>query len=168
MGDIDIRVATVEDRSDILELLRSAAAWLAKREIDNWQNWHEPPPHQVRWIDSGIGAGEFRMLESNGHAIGCLRIQDSDEMFWGPRSERAYYLHSLTTARSLAGQGIGRRVFDILESMAVRNGVELLRLDCAPDIGLRAYYESCGFQAVGETTVDDERLVLYERHVGSA
>jgi GNAT superfamily N-acetyltransferase len=169
MGDVVISVATNEDRDRIFSPLHSAAVWLRERGIDYWQSWHDPPATHVDWIDGGLAAGEFRMVESRGAAIGCLRIQDSDERFWGVRTEAAQYLHSLTIERTLAGQGIGREVIKMLERSAALDGAGLLRLDCGVDVaGLRAYYESCGFQAVGETTVDGERLTLYEKPVLSA
>jgi len=169
MGDVVIRVATNEDRDRIFSLLRSAAVWLCERGIDYWQNWHNPPATHIDWIDGGLDAGEFRIVESRGAVIGCLRIQESDEHFWGVRPEAARYLHSLTIERTLAGQGIGRKVIKMIEESAALDGAGLLRLDCGVDVvGLRAYYESCGFEAVGETTVDGERLTLYEKPVLSA
>jgi N-acetylglutamate synthase-like GNAT family acetyltransferase len=169
MGDIVIRVATTKDRDRVFSLLRSAAMWLRERGIDYWQSWHAPPATHVDWVDSGLAAGEFRMVESEGSVIGCLRLQDSDEYFWGVRPEAARYVHSLTIDRARAGRGIGRRVIRMIEQSAASDGAELLRLDCGVDVGaLRAYYESCGFAAVGETTVDGERLVLYEKPVMSA
>jgi GNAT superfamily N-acetyltransferase len=166
MGELEIRVATSGDRDMILAFLCSAAVWLRERGVDYWQNWLDPPEHHVAWVEDGLVAGEFRIVESGSRSVGCLRLQDSDELFWGTRSEPAGYVHSLTTDRSLAGLGVGRRILDFVSEELRLHGIGLLRLDCGVDAdGLRRYYESCGFVAVGETVVDGEALVLYEKSI---
>ncbi|HAL29336.1 MAG TPA: hypothetical protein DCP20_01280 [Coriobacteriia bacterium] len=168
MGDIAIRVATAGDRDSVFSLLRSAAVWLRERGVDYWQNWHDPPELHVRWIDDGLAAGEFRIVESSRSVIGCFRLQDSDEMFWGPRSDEAGYIHSLTIDRTLAGLGFGQTVIGAIERDLVARGANALRLDCGVGaVGLRDYYESCGFRSVGETVVDGEHLVLYQKSLDS-
>lgn len=162
--EFELRVADVSDRSAVFGLLESAAAWLRERNIDYWQNWLEPPTHHVRWVDDGLAAGEFRVLESVGQVIGCVRVQGSDRLFWGEDAGPAGYVHSLTVGRSRAGHGIGAQTLDMLGCQLVAAGIGLLRLDCGERAtGLRRYYESLGFRPVGTTVVDGEGLVLYER-----
>jgi len=129
-GEIGIRLADAHDRDRIFELLREAAVWLRERDIDYWQNWHEPPPLHRQWVDDGISSGQFRVVERRGRPIGCLRLQDSDELFWGVRDEPAVYVHSLTIDRSRAGQGIGERVLSLVEVQAAAAGARFVRLDC--------------------------------------
>ena len=162
--ELELRVADVSDRGAVFGLLESAALWLRERDIDYWQNWLRPPAHHVRWIDDGLASGEFRVLEAEGKVIGCVRIQDSDPLFWGEDAGPAGYVHSLTVDRSHAGRGIGARVLDMLDLELAARGVWLLRLDCGESAtGLRDYYEALGFRPVGTTVVDGESLVLYER-----
>lgn len=164
MPRLRIRVADNHDRDLVYALLASAARWLRSRGIDYWQNWHAPPPHHAEWIDQGLASGEFRVLELAGEAVGCLRLQYADELFWGPCPERAGYIHSLTIDRRFAGRSLGREALDAVADALVAEGVGLMRLDCGVEVGgLRGYYESLGFEAVGTTTVDGEVLVLYER-----
>jgi len=120
----------------------------------------------VRWVEDGLSAGEFRIVESASEVIGCVRVQDADPLFWGAREELAAYVHSLTIDRSLAGRGIGAQVLDAIGVESAARGARWLRLDCGETAaGLRTYYESCGFCVVGETVVDGERLALYQRPV---
>ena len=112
--EFELRVADVSDRSAVFGLLESAAVWLRERNIDYWQNWIEPPTHHVRWVDDGLAAGEFRVLESDGQFIGCVRVQGSDRLFWGEDAGPAGYVHSLTVDRSCAGRGIGGRSTPLL------------------------------------------------------
>jgi ribosomal protein S18 acetylase RimI-like enzyme len=169
MPGITFKVAGPGDRDTVFGLLRSAALWLRSRDIDYWQNWLSPPDHHLDWIDAGLSAGEFRLIESGGRVVGCMRVQRSDEMFWGPDAVAAGYVHSFTVHRSLSGRGIGRAALDMLADELATQGAALLRLDCGVDVaGLRRYYEQCGFVAVGQTVVDGEDLVLYERVLGQS
>lgn len=164
MGDVSIRVADMRDRDRIFELLREAAVWLRDRGVDYWQNWHAPPPLHVAWVEDGVTAGQFRMVERDERSIACFRLQDSDELFWGTHDEPSVYVHSLTVERALAGQGIGSLVLARIGEQASGGGARFMRLDCGVSAdGLRRYYESQGFSPVGQTVVDGESLVLYEK-----
>ena len=164
MTEIGLRTAGASDRDVIFGLLKSAAAWLGERGIDYWQNWLDPPARHMRWVDDGLSAGEFRLIEGSGGVLGCVRLQDSDPLFWPGAQDPAGYVHSLTVDRRFAGQGLGARVLDVIASDLAADGVNLLRLDCGETAGgLRHYYESLGFCPVGTTVVDGESLVLYER-----
>jgi ribosomal protein S18 acetylase RimI-like enzyme len=148
----------------VLALLKSAALWLRERDIDYWQNWLEPPAHHLAWVDEGLVAGQFRIVDVEGAPAGCLRLQPDDEMFWGRRDDSAGYVHFLTVDRALAGRGLGRLILDAVAGDLEASGASFLRLDCGVGVvGLRRYYESCGFVAVSEATVDGEDHVLYER-----
>jgi ribosomal protein S18 acetylase RimI-like enzyme len=164
MDEIVIRGAAWDERDRVFSLLRGAALSFRARGIDYWQNWLDPPPAHVGWIDDGLRGGEFFMVVSNGDVIGCFRLQSTDVTFWGVRTEPTGYVHSMTIDRSFAGQGVGRMVLQMIESRLAADGDRFLRLDCGSDVvGLRRYYESCGFQAVGEVNVGGEKLVLYEK-----
>lgn len=165
MTEIRLRTAVASDRDAIFGLLESAASWLRARGIDYWQNWLAPPAHHIRWVDDGLSAGEFRLIEGSDGVLGCVRLQDSDPLFWPDATDPAGYVHSLTIDRRLAGQGLGARVLDLIASELAVRGVSLLRLDCGESAaGLQHYYESLGFRPVGTTAVDGESLVLYERN----
>lgn len=167
MIEIRLRTAAAADRDIIFGLLTSAAGWLRERGIDYWQNWLDPPAHHVRWVDDGLSAGEFRLIEGSGGVLGCVRLQDSDPLFWPDAQDPAGYVHSLTIDRRFAGQGLGARSLEVIASELAARGVGLLRLDCGESAaGLRRYYESLGFRSAGTTMVDGESLVLYERRAG--
>jgi N-acetylglutamate synthase-like GNAT family acetyltransferase len=166
MNKIEFRKAKPNELNSVLLLLKEAALWLQKRKINYWEDWICPPAHFIDWIKQGFEQKEFYMVEKDGCAIGCFRLQWEDPLFWGNQEYNAGYIHSFTISRNLAGQGIGRRVLDLIEFHCRQNEKELLRLDCGVDIkGLRKYYEQYGFKPVGEVTVLGERLVLYEKRI---
>lgn len=169
MSDLTFRKARPDELNTALALLKEAALWLRGRGIDYWRNWLAPPPAHVRWIEKGFQNGEFFLVERGGELIGCFRLQWKDKLFWGERPDDAGYVHSITTRRRLAGTGTGRRILARIESLCRENGKRFLRLDCGADNpGLRRYYESLGFEAVGETVVAGERLTLYEKSLAAS
>lgn len=164
--ELYFRPAQLDELNLVLHLLREAALWLQEKHIDSWQDWLNPPLAFVDWIRQGFQRGEFYFVYQGCDLIGCFRLQWSDEVFWGERSEPAGYIHSLTTSRRLAGQRCGERVLALIEGHCAKCGKEYLRLDCKSDIdGLRRYYEANGFYKVGEITVRGEALTLYEKKI---
>jgi len=150
----------------VLRLLKEAALWLHGKRIDYWQDWLNPPPAFVNWIQQGFQQGEFCLVYHKEELIGCFRLQWDDEIFWGRRNEPAGYLHSFTTVRTLAGQRWGERILALIEAHCVEAGKEYLRLDCGSQLtGLCNYYEANGFRKVGQTEVRGEILTLYEKRI---
>jgi ribosomal protein S18 acetylase RimI-like enzyme len=166
MKEITFRKAERNEFERVLSFLKEAALWLRDKGVDYWQDWIDPPANFVDWIRQGFDENQFYMVGNGDEVIGCFRLQWEDRMFWGEQETTAGYVHSLTISRKLAGRGIGTKVLKLIESYCREKKKEFLRLDCGVDImGLRKYYERCGFEAVGEVTVEGERLTLYEKRV---
>lgn len=166
--DLYFRPAQPHEIIIVLQLLKEAALWLQKKQVDHWQDWVDPPLAFVQWIQQGFQNGEFYLVYQQSELIGCFRLQWEDDTFWGRRNEPAGYLHSFTTVRRLAGQRWGERILALIEAHCQAAGKEYLRLDCRSQVtDLCRYYESNGFQKVGTTTVRGEELTLYEKRIKS-
>jgi GNAT superfamily N-acetyltransferase len=166
MKEITFRKAAPEEMDKVLLLLKEAALWLRKKKIDYWQNWIDPAPNFVAWIQRGFDNNEFFLVEQNGRTAGCFRLQWQDPMFWGQQADNAGYIHSFTVKRELAGQGIGYQLLGLIEAYCRRNGKTLLRLDCGSDIpGIRKYYENFGFTWVKDTVYAGFPTTLYEKPI---
>ena len=162
--DIQIRPAKPKELGSALDLLRDAAAWLKSIPIDYWQVWLE---NYVDWIRQGFDNGEFYFAQSDdGEVIGMFRLQYADEMFWGNRDDKAGYIHSFTTRRRYKNKGIGGDILRLIETRLADEGIEFLRLDCAPHVEkLCTYYENYGFEPKETVTVYGEELRLYEKKI---
>ena len=148
----------------VLKFLKEAALWLREQGIDYWQDWINPPPLFLNWIQEGFDRGEFYLVYQHTEVIGCFRLQWQDELFWGSQADNAGYIHSFTTSRSLVGQRKGEQVLALIEEYCRGQGKFFIRLDCGKAIhGLCRYYEAYGFREVGEATVMGEVLTLYEK-----
>ena len=166
MEDITLQKAAPNEIDIVFSLLKEAALWLKRKNIDYWQNWINPQRIYVDWVKQGFKNHEFYFACIDNSIIGCFRLQWNDEMFWGKKEDQAGYIHSLTTSRKNAGADLGKRLIDTIEIYCRKNSKVFLRLDCGKHVkGLRKFYESIGFQDVGETIVHGEHCVLYEKAI---
>lgn len=148
----------------ILQILQEGADRLRQRGIDQWQGWHHPDAERLAWVQEGLAQGQFHFLEAEGQVIGMYRLLDSDELYWGPQTVVANYVHSLAVRPAWAGRGIGAALLQRLFAEAKAAGASVFRLDCvSTNPALRRYYEGLGFAAVGEAALRGQRFTLLER-----
>ncbi|HOV28043.1 MAG TPA: GNAT family N-acetyltransferase [Pseudobacteroides sp.] len=160
------RKIKMDEADEVFLLLKESAEWLKDKEIDYWQEWHSPPEPYKEWILEGIRKEELYFAFDDVNIVGMYRLQYEDEIFWGKRTDKAGYIHSLTTKREYSGKGIGTEILQDIEKELNDNGVVYLRLDCGSKVaGLRKYYEEYGFNAVGEVSLFGETLTLYEKEI---
>ena len=154
-----------EEKFDlVLNLLKDAAVWLRNKNIDYWQNWHNPPDNHKNWIINGLKKSQFYLIYDNNTLIGMFRLQYDDEKFWGKRNDKAGYIHSFTINRKMNGKGLGYKVLNEIEIFLKQNGYNYLRLDCGINIKkLCDYYKNYGFNEVGSVIVHGEELLLLEK-----
>jgi hypothetical protein len=128
--EITFRKALPAEMPVVLSLLKEAALWLREKKIDYWQNWIDPAPNFVNWIQKGFDNDEFFLVESGGRTAGCFRLQWQDPMFWGQQPDNTGYIHSFTINRDLAGNGLGYRLLDMITDYCDKRAKKWLRLDC--------------------------------------
>lgn len=162
--EFDVLPAGPDALPTILQILKEGAETLRARGIDQWQGWHAPDAERLAWVQDGLDKGEFHFLEAEGQTIGMYRFLHEDELYWGPQTVKARYVHSLAVRAAWGGLGIGTRLMEHLFEQAREEGAEVFRLDClATNPALRRYYEALGFVAVGETGLRGQRFTLFER-----
>ena len=152
-----IRAGTVDDVPAVLAMLDAAVEWLAANGRTG--QWGTDPMSAdrrrreaaVQWATSG----GFHVAESDGRPVGAL-VVGAAAAYVPPATEPELYVVLLVTDRRHAGRGIGGRLLEHARHLARRAGVSLLRVDCyrGPDGALVRYYESQGFVATDEFTVD--------------
>ena len=156
-GECAIRAGTVDDVPAVLAMLDAAVEWLAANGRTG--QWGTDPMSAdrrrreaaVQWATSG----GFHVAESDGRPVGAL-VVGAAAAYVPPATEPELYVVLLVTDRRHAGRGIGGRLLEHARHLARRAGVSLLRVDCyrGPDGALVRYYESQGFVATDEFTVD--------------
>lgn len=141
------RRATPADAPLLVHLRDSAALWQLARGIDQWRPGEKDEAHFVHRMREG----EVWLAYSGPHLAGAWELWWTDPAAWGPRPDDAGYIHRLMTTPHTAPPGTGRRMLAEAEARITAKGRPYARLDClASNPRLRAYYESAGYEVVGE------------------
>lgn len=161
---MDIKQVNENELNKVLNILKDAAEWLKNKNIDYWQNWHDPPQNHINWIHNGLKKNQFYFVHENDSFLGMFRLQYQDEMFWGEKNDKSGYIHSFTTNRKLSNKEIGYKILNKIEKDLKSDGYNYIRLDCGIHLQkLCNYYINYGFKEVGKTIVGGEKLVLLEK-----
>ncbi|MDG1841758.1 MAG: GNAT family N-acetyltransferase [Crocinitomicaceae bacterium] len=149
----------------VLDLFKSAALSISKKNIDHWQYWKNPPIEKLNWVKEGLHNKEFYFIESHkAERIGMVRILKKDLLYWGEKKDNALYIHSLIVKEKFSGLGIGKQVINTIEKESINH--DYLRLDCdAKNSKLCNYYINQGFVKVGKKTLPLSTYNLYEKKI---
>jgi ribosomal protein S18 acetylase RimI-like enzyme len=160
---VNIRRCQAQDVATVAELLDEATAWVGER---GYEQWPLPFPHKE--LEAAIERGEVYLAELDGEAVATVTLLWNDLQYWGERPPDAAYVHKLAVRRACAGRRIGSAIVEWADVTAAQAGRRFLRLDCLRDNpGIRAYYESLGFEHRGDLVVNDRGMSIYERPVRS-
>ncbi|WMI66011.1 GNAT family N-acetyltransferase [Aestuariibaculum sp. YM273] len=151
----------------VLNLFKEAAEKIAKKHIDHWQYWKNPPAEKIEWVQDGINKNEYFFIKNTNHAtIGMVRILNEDILYWGEQKEPALYVHSLIVKEAYNGSGLGKLVLEAIAGQAKSKQRKFLRLDAdSKNPKLCKYYENLGFNKVGKKTLPLSTYNLYEKTI---
>ena len=165
MSDFEIRPATAADIEAVASILQEAASWQEAQGAPLWNAVDLTPDA----LQGEVSAGLYWIALSGDEAVGCLRYQLEDPLFWPDAAfGEAAYVHRLAVRRSHAGGALSSALLDWAKAHARERGHDFLRLDC--DAGrekLREFYEQHGFTLAGEREVGSHSVVLYEFDLSS-
>lgn len=165
--NFNLRKAKSEETNIAFDLLKLAAKTLAKKNVEQWQYWNNPPVEKIKWIEEGFSKGEFFIIENDGEEImGMVRILEKDLFYWGERNDKALYVHSLVIHQDFSGNKLGNRVLKKIENDAKENKFDLLRLDCdSTNTKLCEYYTKQGFLIVGNKKLPFSTNNLFQKKI---
>ena len=167
---IEMTLARPNDLDEILALFDEAVVWLVSHGIEKqWGTtpFSELPRMRERFI-AWIGQGVLFTAYNNDQLVGTLVVSETAPAYvahlWQSFPISALYLEAFITARSRAGQGIGRIVLQWAEQYAIQSHKTTLWLDCwAENQALCRYYEQAGFIPQSEFFVGEWRGQLFEK-----
>lgn len=139
--------AVPEDHARVFALLRARAEWIRAKGSRQWQIFLSDDGERL--VTHLIATGRTRLVTHAGRDVGTLRLDWTDERFWGANGldGTAGYVHSLATSLDFAGQRLVAHLLQWACDRIVQEGRELIRIDCdATNPKLIAYYESFGFE----------------------
>ncbi len=161
MNDIRIKKVDMTDISVFADILRETAKWLISENMKNW----DPLKFTIENIQENNNLDELYLCYSCEEAVGCFKLQESDEMFWPDDMHgEALYLHKLAVRRKYAGQGVSAYILSWAKDKVKEKGSKYLRLDCLTNREkLCRVYENQEFTKVEERLVFGEvKSALYE------
>ncbi len=149
--DYKIVMVDLNNINKLSEILIEAAEWLISENIKNW----DPNKLTADYLLQNNSIDEFFLCYKDGEAIGCMKLQARDDMFWPDDSVgESLYIHKLAVKRKFAGQGISTFMLDWAKLQAKEKGCKYLKLDCiANRTKLCKVYERQDFIKVGERLV---------------
>ena len=155
MTILPMRIARVDELSEVVALWNEASQWLAEQGTDQWQY-----PVRVEAIAERIGAGRLWLLDGeDGRPTATVTLDETaDSAIWkdSDNPDDALYLHRLVVARRAAGVKLGSLILNWADQQVLDRGRRYLRLDAwTTNRQLQQYYVSEGFRLVRLVQDDD-------------
>lgn len=168
--NIIFKKASHSELPDALKFFKLASLALQEKKVNQWDYWQNPPKDKIDWVQEGFENNEFYFVfDLSGNKIAMFRLLETDTLYWEEKGleNDVRYVHSLVVLPSYGGKGVGKAVMlKIIEQLKQEN-IKKFRLDCnASNLRLCQYYESYGFQKVGEKITKYSVNNLYELSLG--
>ena len=141
--------ANPDDLDTLIAFRDQAAAWLASKGIDQWQ---EPWPTEDLMVEGmlrNVEAGETFIVWDDDTPAATITINRwAKPELWTPKeaAEPALYAHKVTVDRAHGGQGLGAELLDWAGTRAADEDADWLRVDVwTTNEHLQHYYLKQGF-----------------------
>ncbi len=148
---MQIKIATIDDRAILTDLIRNSYRDVAQRFGLTSENCPKHPSNCTEdWIRNDFARGvSYYLIEHNGRPAGCAALEIP-----GPDIG---YLERLAVLPAARRQGIGRRLVDHIFNRAKASGVKEISIGIiAAQTDLKRWYQGIGF--IEGTTKEFEHL----------
>ncbi|WP_368901223.1 GNAT family N-acetyltransferase [Oceanobacillus oncorhynchi] len=158
-----IRNINMEEIDQFASILKEAAEWLKRT---NKEMWYTSELTKEALLEK-YALNELFIGFLNGESAGTIIVQEQDHIFWPLENKNdALYLHKIAIRRKYAKEGVSVNLIDWAKQQAKMQLKKYIRLDCAADRPNLCYFYECqGFQQVGQKTVGEFFVALYEYQV---
>jgi ribosomal protein S18 acetylase RimI-like enzyme len=88
--------------------------------------------------------------------VACVfAVTFNDQLIWGERDHDAMYIHRIVTHPAFRGYSFVKEIIKWAKVFAAESGIKFIRMDTwADNKKLHGYYTGCGFDYVGEVTME--------------
>jgi ribosomal protein S18 acetylase RimI-like enzyme len=165
--DFFLKKVTLKEKTIVFDLFSATAQILARKKINQWKYWVNPPTEKVIWVEEGIKKEEFFFIvNQKQHTMGVVRVSNDDVLYWGQMNDKAKYIHSLIVKEEFSGLKLGTAVIKKIKEEAILDNVEYLRLDCdCTNKKLCKYYIDHGFTKVRVKELPLGKYNLYQQKI---
>ncbi|RUT44679.1 GNAT family N-acetyltransferase [Paenibacillus anaericanus] len=166
----EIREAISEDLEQIEQILFECKRHLEQKGIYQWNDQY---PNRAYFLEK-LKHGELFVIEYESEIAGSFVVDENAMPEWGQvkwQYEKGRYLllHALFINPLIQGKGLGNRVLDFLEDMAVKGQYDGIRLDVfSKNENALKFYVKRGFKHRGDIVlpfkpVDNQVYACYEK-----
>lgn len=157
IDDLDgfqIQLATNEDQTRVIHLLKQVAQWMKDKGINQWRFLLEGGDDDE--IKQAIADHSTYIVLNGSELIATFTLlpeqSEWDQHIWGETfSSNDLYLHRLAVVPPHMRKGLGSSILNWIQSNARRKKQDL-KLDCvAENTKLNIFYKSNSFELVGIT-----------------
>jgi GNAT superfamily N-acetyltransferase len=151
--DFTVKIATNEDRNNIIIMLKQVALWMKDHDINQWRFLLDGGDDEE--IEQAITNQETYMVLKDHDIVATFTLlakqSEWDKHIWGDDlSSNSLYLHRLAVIPLYMKKGLGRSILTWIQNN-VRDK-EFLKLDCVADNRkLNSFYKNHNFELVGFT-----------------
>ena len=153
------RKAQANEAEEIFDLYRKRVQWMDVEGIEQWNVTDYLEAYPVEYFREQAEPGNLYILvnDSTRKIAAAAVLFESDEQWFDRENTPAYYIHSLVT--DTEEPGAGKVIMAEIDKLAIRDGKQCLRLDCAADSTfLNGYYKSLGYVQVPGTYAEGKYI----------
>ncbi|MFF2449034.1 GNAT family N-acetyltransferase [Neobacillus sp. NPDC058068] len=149
----NIKIATNEDSSKIIKMLKQIALWMKDNEINKWKFLLDGGEDAE--IEQAVSNQETYIVLKDNDIVATFTLlskqSEWDRHIWGEDiSSTSFYLHRLAIIPPYMKKGMGRSILALIQNNI--SDKEYLQLDCVADnIKLNNFYKNNEFELVGLT-----------------
>ena len=154
--------ATHEDLDEIMMLIQKRIDWMDDNNIHQWNTTNYFECYPSSYFENLAAKGQLYVVKEKNlnRVIGAVALLKQDKR-WNDNVP-SYYIHNLVSDAGFSG--IGARIIECCEELALKDGKERLRLDCqSSNEKLQAYYNDLGFKCVGRVEEGNYRGIKMEK-----
>ncbi|MFJ7726315.1 GNAT family N-acetyltransferase [Neobacillus sp. NPDC097160] len=149
----NIQIATKDDSSKVIKMLKRIALWMKDNEINQWRFLLDGGDDEE--IEQAITNRETYIVLKDNDIVATFTLlskqSEWDRYIWGEdNTSKTLYLHRLAIIPRYIKKGIGKSILAWIQNNV--SDIEYLRLDCVADnIKLNNFYKNNEFELVDLT-----------------
>ncbi|WP_432662843.1 GNAT family N-acetyltransferase [Wukongibacter baidiensis] len=153
----EIRLANIDDKDEVVELLNKVALHLERKGIKQWSY-----PWDSEEIAEEISKGFIYILIVNSFIVGTFSIKDTNYVNVPLIEAENNYLYRVAVLPEYFRRNLGIKMVNYAMELS-REKSKYLYLDCwAGNNKLREFYASAGLELVGDVPEEDYMVSVFK------
>lgn len=163
---MELRLVKASELDQAMAIINNAKQHLAEQGVDQWQNGYPDKDHIRADIANKAAYFVTDGVALLGYVCADFSGEPAYEKLQGAwqTSDRYVVIHRLAFSEKARGRGLSSTVFQLVEKLALANGVADLRVDTGPEnYKMQHIIEKNGFSYRGRIWFDGGEKVAYDK-----